>query len=372
MWASGIGQGLMLNATAEGGTILKYPNFLETVNAIRPLMALRIVGGALYLTGFLLMAYNIFRTIAGAKAVNGTMEVYVEKFEESENLSLPGTFLNAPVIYTILGCVAACVWMFTSGWVNLLGLFATVMATLMAIGHFQTRGTAWGEWYDKLLLNAMPFTVLTFLAVAAGGLIQIIPMLTIDKQLQTEDRKAEVYTPLELAGRDIYVREGCYTCHSQMIRTLVPDVMRYGDYSRLGESIWDHPYQWGSKRNGPDLARVGGKYNHAWHFDHMKDPRSISTGSNMPTYGHLHENDTDYSVLPKKIAVQKMLGVPFPNWSDSMISTLAHEQAKEIAKDLQAQGRYIAPDKEIVALISYLQCLGKKWTPAPAGAAATH
>lgn len=371
MWASGIGQGLMLNATAEGGTILKYPNFLETVNAIRPLMALRIVGGALYLVGFLLMAYNIFKTIAGAKAVNGTMEVYVEKFEESENLSLPGTFLNAPVIYTILGCVAACVWMFTSGWVNLLGLFATVMATLMAIGHFQTRGTAWGEWYDRLLLNAMPFTVLTFLAVAAGGLIQIIPMLTIDKQLQTEDRKAEVYTPLELAGRDIYVREGCYLCHSQMIRTLVPDVMRYGDYSRLGESIWDHPYQWGSKRNGPDLARVGGKYNHAWHFDHMKDPRSISTGSNMPTYGHLHENDTDYSVLPKKIAVQKMLGVPFPNWSDAMISTLAHEQAKEIAKDLQAQGRYIAPDKEIVALISYLQCLGKKWSPATAGTAAT-
>jgi len=369
MWASGIGQGLMLNATAEGGTILKYPNFIETLNAIRPLMALRIVGGGLYLIGFLLMAYNIFKTISGAKAVNGTMEVYVEKYEENEKLSLAGTFLNAPVVYTILGCTAACVWMFTSGWVNLLGLFATVMATLMAIGHFQTRGTAWGEWYDKLLLNAMPFTVLTFLAVAAGGMIQIIPMLTIDKQLQTEDRKADVYTPLELAGRDIYVREGCYVCHSQMIRTLVPDVMRYGEYSRLGESIWDHPYQWGSRRTGPDLARVGGKYNHAWHFDHMKDPRSISTGSNMPTYGHLHENDTDYSVLPKKIAVQKMLGVPFPNWSDSMISTLAHEQAKEIAKDLQAQGRYVAPDKEIVALISYLQSLGKKWTPVAADAA---
>jgi len=369
MWASGIGQGLMLNATAEGGTILKYPNFIETLNAIRPLMALRIVGGGLYLIGFLLMAYNIFKTISGAKAVNGTMEVYVEKYEKNEKLSLAGTFLNAPVVYTILGCTAACVWMFTSGWVNLLGLFATVMATLMAIGHFQTRGTAWGEWYDKLLLNAMPFTVLTFLAVAAGGMIQIIPMLTIDKQLQTEDRKADVYTPLELAGRDIYVREGCYVCHSQMIRTLVPDVMRYGEYSRLGESIWDHPYQWGSRRTGPDLARVGGKYNHAWHFDHMKDPRSISTGSNMPTYGHLHENDTDYSVLPKKIAVQKMLGVPFPNWSDSMISTLAHEQAKEIAKDLQAQGRYVAPDKEIVALISYLQSLGKKWTPVAADAA---
>lgn len=371
MWASGITQGLMLNATAEGGTILKYPNFLETVNAIRPLMALRIVGGALYLIGFLLMAYNIFKTIAGAKAVNGTMEVYIEKFEENEKLSLPKTFINPPIVFSAIGIAAACIWMFTSGWVNLLGLFAAVMATLMAIGHFQTRGTAWGEWYDKLLLNALPFTVLTFLAVAVGGLIQIIPMLTIDKQLQVEDRKAEVYTPLELAGRDIYVREGCYVCHSQMIRTLVPDVMRYGDYSRLGESIWDHPYQWGSKRNGPDLARVGGKYNHAWHFDHMKDPRSISTGSNMPTYGHLHENNTDYASLSKKIAVQKMLGVPFPNWSDSMISTLAHEQAKEIANDLRTQGRYIDPDKEIVALISYLQSLGKKWTPTAPAAAAT-
>ncbi|MBI2512250.1 MAG: cytochrome-c oxidase, cbb3-type subunit I [Opitutae bacterium] len=371
MWASGITQGLMLNATAEGGTILKYPNFLETLNAIRPLMLLRVVGGVLYFTGFILMVYNIWKSIAGAKAVNGTMEVYVEQYAENEKLSLAGSFFGAPFVYTVIGILAACVWMFTSGWVNLLGLFATVMATLMAIGHFQTRGTKWGEYYDKLILNALPFTVLTFLAVAAGGLIQIVPMLTIEKQLQVEDRKADVYTPLELAGRDIYVREGCYLCHSQMIRTLVPDVMRYGDYSRLGESIWDHPYQWGSRRTGPDLARVGGKYNHAWHYDHMKDPRSISTGSNMPTYGHLHDNNTDYAALPSKIHVQKLLGVPFPNWSDSMIGTLAHEQAKDIAKDLQTQGRYVEPDREIVALIAYLQSLGKKWTPVPAATAAT-
>jgi cytochrome c oxidase cbb3-type subunit I/II len=219
-------------------------------------------------------------------------------------------------------------------------------------------------------VNALPFTVLTFLAVAAGGMIQIIPMLTIDRHLQTEDRVADVYTPLELAGRDIYVREGCYTCHSQMIRTLVPDVMRYGDYSRLGESIWDHPYQWGSRRTGPDLARVGGKYNHAWHYDHMRDPRSISVGSNMPNYPHLLEADTDYAALPRKISVQKTLGVPFPSWSDSMIQTLAKSQAEEIAKELQAQGRYVAPDKEIVALTAYLQSLGKKWTPTAPQAAA--
>jgi cytochrome c oxidase cbb3-type subunit I/II len=369
MWASGITQGLMLNATAEGGTILKYPNFLETLNAIRPLMLLRVVGGALYFVGFVLMAYNIFKSIAGAKTVNGTIEVYVEKHTPEENLSLAGSVFNPIFVYITLGTVAACVWMFTSGVLNLVALFATVITTLFAIGHFQTRGTQWGEYYDRLILNALPFTVLTFLAVAVGGLIQIIPMLTIDRQLQVEDRKAEIYTPLELAGRDIYVREGCYTCHSQMIRTLVPDVMRYGDYSRLGESIWDHPYQWGSKRNGPDLARVGGKYNHAWHFDHMRDPRAISTGSNMPTYAHLHENNTDFAALPTKIKVQRMLGVPFPSWSDSMIDTLAKEQAKQIAQELQAQGRYIAPEKEIVALTAYLQSLGKKSVPVPQTAA---
>jgi cytochrome c oxidase cbb3-type subunit I/II len=293
------------------------------------------------------MAYNIWRSIRGAAAVNGTMEVYVEAPVPGERLGVTGTFFNAPVVYTGLAVLGSFVWMFTSGWLNILGLVATMVCVLLAIGHFQTRGTQWGQWYDRLLVNALPFTVLTFLAVAIGGMIQIIPMLTIDRRLQTEDRVARPYTPLELAGRDLYVHEGCYNCHSQMIRTLVPDVMRYGEYSRLGESIWDHPYQWGSKRTGPDLARVGGKYNHAWHYDHMENPRNISTGST-------------------KIRVQKMLGVPFPNWSPAMIDTLAKEQAKDIAKELRAQGRYVDPDREIVALIAYLQCLGKTAEAPPA------
>jgi cytochrome c oxidase cbb3-type subunit I/II len=363
MWASGIGQGLMLNATAEGGTILKYPNFLETLNAIRPLMLLRVVGGALYLTGFVIMAYNIWRSIRGAAAVNGTMEIYAEAHTEEEKLGAGATIFSAPVVFSVLGCLAAFVWMFTTGWLNILGLVATAFCVLLAIGHFQSRGKSWGEWYDKLLLNALPFTVLTFLSVAVGGLIQIIPMLTIERRLQTEDRVAQVYTPLELAGRDLYVREGCYLCHSQMIRTLVPDVMRYGEYSRLGESIWDHPYQWGSRRTGPDLSRVGAKYNHAWHYDHMRDPRAISTGSNMPSYAWLHEQATDYAALNSKIRVQRTLGVPFPNWSPAEIDALAKAQAKQIATELRDQGRYTEPDKEIVALIAYLQSLGKKWEP---------
>ncbi|MDP2138055.1 MAG: cytochrome-c oxidase, cbb3-type subunit I [Candidatus Didemnitutus sp.] len=362
MWASGISQGLMLNATIEGGTILKYPNFIETLNAIRPLMLLRVVGGSLYLVGFMIMAWNIWQSIRGAQTVNGTIEVYPEAHTAEEKLSVRGTIANAPIVYTVITAGGAIIWMFTSGWVNILGLFGTVAVALMAFGHYQTRGTKWGEWYDRLLMNALPFTVLTFVAVAAGGLIQIIPMILVDRHLQTEDRVAEIYTPLELAGRDIYVREGCYNCHSQMIRTLVPDVMRYGDYSRLGESIWDHPYQWGSKRTGPDLARIGGRYNHAWHYDHMLDPRSISTGSNMPNYPVLTQNETDYASLARKVSVQRTLGVPYPSWSDTMVNTLAREQAKEIARDLQAQGRYVDADKEIIALTAYLQSLGQKST----------
>ncbi len=367
MWASGITQGLMLNDTAEAGTILKYPNFLDTLNAIRPLMLLRVVGGGLYLTGFLIMGYNILRTIRGAQAVNGSMQVYVETYTEAELLGARATVFSAPVIFPTLGVLLVCLWLFTSGWLNILGLFGAVLCVLLAVGHFQTRGTRWVEWYDRLLLNALPFTVLVFLAVAVGGMIQIIPMMTIDRHLQTEDRVAEVYTPLELAGRDLYVRDGCYLCHSQMIRTLVPDVMRYGDYSRLGESIWDHPYQWGSRRTGPDLARVGSKYNNAWHFDHLLNPRAISTGSNMPNYPWLFTSETDYASLTSKIRVQRLLGVPFPAWSPAMIDAGAKNQAKEIAKDLRTQGRYIAPDKEIVALIAYLQRLGK-FTPVPAPA----
>lgn len=363
MWASGITQGLMLNATAEDGTILRYPNFLETLNAIRPLMLLRVVGGGLYLAGFLVMAWNIWRSIRGAQAVNGTMEVAEEAADAPAGLGVRGTFLNAPVVYTLLGLGTCCLWLFTSGVLNLLGMVAAGLAVLLAVAHFEGRSPAWAAWYDRLLVSALPFTVLTFLAVVIGGLIQIIPILTLDRRLQAEDRVATVYTPLELAGRDLYVREGCYNCHSQMIRTLVPDVMRYGDYSRLGESIWDYPYQWGSKRSGPDLARVGGKYNHVWHYDHLRDPRAISAGSNMPAYPWLLTQRTDYASLSERIRVQRLLGVPYPNWSPADIDRLAHDQARDIAKELRAQGHYTEADAEIVAVIAYLQSLGQRSEP---------
>jgi cytochrome c oxidase cbb3-type subunit I/II len=144
-----------------------------------------------------------------------------------------------------------------------------------------------------------------------------------------------------------------------MIRTLVPDVLRYGDYSRLGESIYDHPFQWGSKRTGPDLARVGGKYPNVWHLRHMEDPRGISAGSNMPSYPWLLTHRLDASTLPAKIKVQRVLGVPYGPLTAQQIFDSVDDQAKGIAKDLRASGAYVAPDQEIVALIAYLQVLGK-------------
>jgi cytochrome c oxidase cbb3-type subunit I/II len=360
MWASGITQGVMLGATTEGGTVLAYPNFLDTLNTIRPLMLMRVIGGTLYLAGFLLLAYNLWRTLRGARPVDGTVEVMAEPAEAAaDRLGLLATFLNPPVLFSVLGTGFACAWMFGGDAVSILGLGGLLLCTVLALAHWQSRHRAWAGWYDRLLVNSAPFTVLTFIAVAVGGLVQIIPLAVAHKAANVEDRRQVPYTPLELAGRDLYVREGCYTCHSQMIRTLVPDVLRYGDYSRLGESIYDHPFQWGSRRTGPDLARVGGKYPHVWHLRHMEDPRAISVGSNMPAYPWLLTNDTDVAALPNRLAVQRTLGVPYPEQTPVEVRAQVDRQARAIADELRAAGATVEPGREIIALIAYLQRLGR-------------
>ena len=194
-------------------------------------------------------------------------------------------------------------------------------------------------------MTALPFTVLTLVAVIAGGLIQIIPTVVAQQAANVEDRRQIPYTPLELAGRDLYVRDGCYLCHSQMIRTLVPDVLRYGDYSRLGESIYDHPFQWGSKRNGPDLARVGGKYPNIWHLRHLEDPRSVSAGSNMPNFQWLLTDAVDLATLPQEDRRDAHARGPVSRDERRRdASPTPRAQAQGSRDDLKAAGGTVAPD----------------------------
>ncbi|MFW5874455.1 MAG: cytochrome-c oxidase, cbb3-type subunit I [Verrucomicrobiota bacterium] len=361
MWVSGITQGLMLNATTDNGTLLQYPNFLDTLQSIMPMMLFRAIGGGLYLLGFILLAYNIWRTARSGEAVNGTVEV-TSPMDELAGKNGFRAFLNAPVIYSLLIVFSVCVMIFSDGILYLAGILATIFLVVIAIAHFEFSKVTWTEWYEELLKHSFGFTVLTIVAAAIGGAVQIIPTVTVNRADNIEGRIQIPYTPLELAGRDIYVSEGCYNCHSQMIRTLVPDTMRYGGedgYSRLGESIYDFPYQWGSKRTGPDLAREGGARTDDWHFYHMLDPRSISPGSNMPNYPWLFEKETRIKDLPAKIRAMRMLGVPYPiDLSEEEIQAQVDEQAAGIVERLAEKGAHTEPDKEIVALIAYLQKLG--------------
>ncbi|MCC5789235.1 MAG: cytochrome-c oxidase, cbb3-type subunit I [Opitutales bacterium] len=361
MWVSGITQGLMLNATTDGGNTLAYPSFIETIDAILPMYHLRMLGGMLYLVGFILMAYNLYKTIRSGEAVNGYIEVAEEQEEDrQQDLGLVGTFLNAPVMYCTLIMLSVLMWLFGGDAIGFIGLFLTIVFTLITIVHFQFSVEKWSDWYDKLQANLMPFTILTLVAVLIGGLVQIVPLVTLGKYNNpTEGRIQVPYTPLELLGRDIYVREGCYNCHSQTIRPFLGETLRYGDYSRLGEFIYDYPYQWGSKRTGPDLHRVGGKYTDAWHWRHMLDARETSAGSTMPNYPWLYRRDADFSVLPRRIQVMRILGVPYEEDLPERAEEEARQQAAEIAANLQREGFGADPDKEIIALIAYLQKLGK-------------
>jgi cytochrome c oxidase cbb3-type subunit I/II len=360
MWVSGITQGLMLNATTENGTLLQYPNFLDSLQAIRPVMLFRAIGGGLYLFGFCLMVYNIWRTARSGEAVNGSIEVTssVDELAGKKKNGFRG-FLNAPVIYSLLIIFFVCLTIFGDGALFLFGVLMTIFLVIAAIAHFEVAKVTWTEWYEKLLDHGFAFSVLTIIAAAIGGAIQIIPTVTVQRADNIEGRIQIPYTPLELAGRDIYVSEGCYNCHSQMIRTMVPEVLRYGDYSHLGEFVYDFPYQWGSKRTGPDLQREGGKRSDDWHFYHMLDPRSVSPGSNMPSYPWLFEKETKVGQLPNKINAMRMLGVPYPiDLSEEEIQAQVDEQAEKIVAGLAEKGAFTEPDKEIVALIAYLQKLG--------------
>jgi cytochrome c oxidase cbb3-type subunit I/II len=369
MWVSGITTGLMLNAVTPDGA-LAYPNFLEVVNSVRPMQHMRFLGGGLFLLGFILMAYNLLRTIRSGAPVTTTVEVPEPERRVKEGMSLAAGLFNAPMLYSTLLVVFACLWGFTSGPVSTVSFVLMVETVLVAMIHLSISGAKWSDWYDRLLESWLPFTVLTLLAVVAGGAIQIIPLVFSKAAVEYQTATQNVYTPLELCGRDIYVREGCYNCHSQMVRSLVGDVLRYGPSGRLGESLYDHPFQWGSKRTGPDLARQGGKYPNIWHFQHFENPRSTSIGSNMPAYPWLFRQTADLDAVPGRIDALRRLGVPFAEKSAAEWREEALAQGRAIVEDLAKSGVQISPDKEVIALIAYMQQLGKsKPVPPPADAA---
>ncbi len=376
MWFAGIIQGLMLNELDPTGTRIKY-EFIETVNKINPLLIIRGIGGFFYLAGFALLVINIWKTARSGSPVNETREVFDDPEMKKDAMTWTRTFKNDPIAYTFWGLFFGILWFFLPPGASHAALLVTAVFVVFAVKKFKANTKDWSDWYEDLAENYLPFSVLTLIAVAIGGIIQIIPTVTVNRAANVEDRLQKLYTPLELAGRDIYISEGCYNCHSQMIRTLVPDVIRYGDYSRLGESIYDHPYQWGSKRTGPDLAREGGQRGDDWHYTHLLDPRLMDKRSRMPNYPWLFHKNTDFKSLPGKIAVQKQLGVPYPILSPDEIEQGAREQALRIAQVLvdkqvtipvgkdgeqpktPGEARNHLSEKRIVALIAYLQKLGQ-------------
>lgn len=303
MLSAGITQGLMWMAVNENGKLV-YPDFVETVTRIVPLYGVRAVGGALYVVGLLIMFYNIYKTVKSSKGIVETpipAPVEARHHEEKESM------------------------------------------------------------HRKLEGKIFAFSVLAFVSIAIGSAIEIIPVLSMSNYVKAEDA-IEPFTPLELAGRDIYVREGCYTCHSQQIRKLTFDTLRFGEPSTIAESMYDRPFQWGSKRTGPDLSRVGKKYPDLWHYSHMKNPRDVISLSIMPSYPWLHTNKTDFYSLRRKLSVLSNLGVPYSAEVVGDADKVAEEQAAVIAEALAQQGvdDPQLKDREIVALIAYLQALGQK------------
>ncbi len=367
MWAAGVTQALMLRGVTDEGVLL-YPDFIETVVAIKGAYLMRLVGGGMYLVGFLLMAFNLVKTAFAGQAVDGQVEVVVAREEVSE----PGwgQLLTArPVILGAVGLGAMILMGLANAHLSVLAALALATVGLVAWATAGKPGDTTGEtWHRVIEGRAWIFSGLTVVAVLVGGIAELVPAVVIHGQ-NTDPKKFPPYQALELEGRDVYVREGCYTCHSQMIRPFLHETLRYGAPSEADESAWDHPFQWGSKRTGPDLARVGTKYPDLWHYKHLVDPRSISPSSIMPAYAWLNDRKINLDQTPGKIAAMKSLGVPYLDKDVSQARASAQAQGARVASELQAQGVAVAPDSEMVALIAYLQRLGK---PPVAATSAPH
>jgi cytochrome c oxidase cbb3-type subunit I/II len=302
LYFAGFTQGLMWKQFTEDG-MLKYPNFLETLLQIIPMYVLRAIGGAMYLTGVIVMTYNLIKTVKQGKLVAD---------EPAEAMALPGNY--EPV------------------------------GSDRKVHRFLER-------------KPMIFMVLSLVVILIGGMIEMMPTFTIKSNIPTIT-SVKPYSALELQGRDLYVREGCVNCHSQMIRPFRSETERYGEYSKAGEFVYDHPHLWGSKRTGPDLAREGGKYSNAWHFNHLLDPETMSPGSIMPPYEWLVDQQLDTTTTRAKINAMRTLGVPYDTGYENFANDDLDKQAKAIATDLKENKVEVKSDREIIAIIAYLQRLG--------------
>ncbi|HLW63216.1 MAG TPA: cytochrome-c oxidase, cbb3-type subunit I [Flavobacterium sp.] len=322
LYVAGFQQHMMWKEFRPDG-MLMYGNFLDTVTAIMPMYVMRAVGGTLYVTGALVLVYNVYKTIKAGQTI------------EDE-------YAEAPA--------------------------------LVRISKSRLKGEGFHTWLER---KPIQLTVLATIAILIGGIVQIIPTLVVKSNIPTI-ASVKPYTPLELEGRDLYIREGCVGCHSQMIRPFRSEVERYGEYSKSGEYVYDHPFLWGSKRTGPDLHRLGGKYNDNWHFNHMYDPQSTSPGSIMPAYKWLFDNKAmDFSNIEKKMRVLQTLGAPYTDEEIANAKASIQEQGERIEENLKSdpdfvrsyeaseksaieKGETFVPmsQREITALIAYMQRLG--------------
>ncbi|GAB3928589.1 cytochrome-c oxidase, cbb3-type subunit I [Larkinella terrae] len=302
MYISGFTQGMMWKEFTPEST-LRYGNFLETTLQLLPMHRMRAVGGTFYLIGAILMAYNLFKTMA-----SGSLQA------------------NEPA-----------------------------EAPALTKAYVPTGSDRyWHRWFER---KPVPLLVGSLVVILIGSLIELVPTFMVQSNVPTIVA-VQPYTPLEVEGRDIYVREGCVSCHSQMVRPFRSETERYGEYSKAGEFVYDHPFLWGSKRTGPDLHREGGKYPHAWHYHHMLDPTSMSPGSIMPPYPWLIEQQLDVSKTADKLNALKKLGVPYDEATIQNAGEDLKNQSAEVSGQLAKDGIKVNADREIVALIAYLQRLG--------------
>ncbi|MGB5204482.1 cytochrome-c oxidase, cbb3-type subunit I [Eudoraea sp.] len=321
MYVAGFTQALMWKDFNPDGSLV-YGNFLETVNEIMPMYWMRAIGGSLYIVGFIVMLYNIVVTVrSGSKVEDELAEA----------------------------------------------------AALTRVSKKRTAGETYHTWLER---KPIKLTIFATIAILIGGIVQIVPTILVKSNIPTIT-SVKPYTPLELEGRDLYIREGCVGCHSQMIRPFRSEVERYGEYAKAGEFVYDHPFLWGSKRTGPDLLRIGGKYSDSWHLNHMYDPQSTSSGSIMPAYQWLVRNEHNRSNIQGKMEAMVSLGVPYTEEEIANAEASMEEQSIQIEENLyadpdfvksyEADKKYAAEngldfvemrDREIVSLIAYLQRLG--------------